>query len=126
MRIILNKLFLNKKLAFWMPLLLAMSAYLLFALFGSGEDKGNALIAVPIGSLIWFFGVFGVIFLQIKNPCCSECFLNFLELFATVLFVGTALILFVLFLVGGFQDFHYGICPGVVTCSAVSWAHGKR
>ena len=125
MRSILDKLFENKKLAFWIPIAFAAVAYLLFALFGVSENKGEDLIVMLIVSIGWFFGVFLITFFQVKNPMCPEKFLDFFELMATVVFVSCALANMITFFINGFQDLGV-ICPGVVTYSAVAWAHSKR
>ena len=125
MRSILDKLFENKKLAFWIPIAFAAVAYLLFALFGVSENKGEDLIVMLIVSIGWFFGVFLITFFQVKNPMCPEKFLDFFELMATVVFVSCALANMITFFINGFQDLGV-ICPGAVTYSAVAWAHSKR
>ena len=125
MRKILDKLFVNKKLAFWIPIAFAAVAYLLFALFGSVENKGEELISLLIVTPLWLFGVFLIIFFQVKNPRCPEKFLDFFELMAIVVFVSCALVNMITFLINGFQDLGV-ICPGAVTYSAVAWAHSKR
>ena len=125
MRSILDKLFENKKLAFWIPIAFAAVAYLLFALFGVSENKGEDLIVMLIVSTGWFFGVFLITFFQVKNPMCPEKFLDFFELMATVVFVSCALANMITFFINGFQDLGV-ICPGAVTYSAVAWAHSKR
>ncbi len=125
MRNILDKLFENKKLAFWFPIAFAAVAYLLFALFGVSENKGEDLIVMLIVSIGWFFGVFLITFFQVKNPMCPEKFLDFFELMAIVVFVSCALVNMITFFINGFQDLGV-ICPGAVTYSAVAWAHSKR
>ena len=125
MRSILDKLFENKKLAFWIPIAFAAVAYLLFALFGVSENKGEDLIVMLIVSIGWFFGVFLITFFQVKNPMGPEKFLDFFELMATVVFVSCALANMITFFINGFQDLGV-ICPGAVTYSAVAWAHSKR
>ena len=125
MRSILDKLFENKKLAFWIPIAFAAVAYLLFALFGVSENKGEDLIVMLIVSIGWFFGVFLITFFQVKNPMCPEKFLDFFELMAIVVFVSCALVNMITFFINGFQDLGV-ICPGAVTYSAIAWAHSKR
>ena len=55
MRKILDRLFANKKLAFWLPLILATGAYLLFVLFGESPDKNELLILTPILTVFAYF-----------------------------------------------------------------------
>ena len=125
MRRILDKLFENKKLAMLIPIITAAVVYLLFVLFGTGDDKVNVIITTPIVCVFWFFGVFLITFFQVKNPMCPEKFLDFFELMATVVFVSCALVNMITFFINGFQDLGV-ICPGAVTYSAVAWAHSKR
>ena len=126
MRKILDKLFENKKLAFWLPIAFATLVYLLFLLFGTAEDKNELLIAIPVVTIFWLFGSFLVVFVQVKNPRCPEWFLNFGELLFTVVFVGYSIIDVFTFIISGFQNFSPMICAGIVTYSSISWAHNKR
>lgn len=126
MRKILDKMFGNKKLSFFIPLLSAAVVYLLFVLFSSAEDKNHMMIATPIVTVIGFFGVFLIVFFQVKNTACPAWFLNSLELFVTVAFGIYAIAATVSFIMSGLQNFSVAICPGMVTYSAVSWAHNKR
>ncbi len=126
MRKILDKMFQNKKLSFFLPLAIAVLIYSLFALFGTAEDKSNLLITVPIGCVFWFFGVFLIVFIQVKNSMCPEWFLNLFELLAVVIFSASSFIRTISFIISGFQNFDSGLCLGMVTFSAVSWAHSKR
>ena len=126
MRKILDKLFENKKLAFWIPIAFATLVYILFLLFGTAEDKNEFLISTPVGTLFWLFGVFFVVFVQVKNPRCPEWFLNFAELMAVVIFVLSGFIEAISFVISGFQNFSPLICAGIITYSSISWAHNKR
>lgn len=125
MRKILDKMFL-KKFSFTIPIAIALLMYLLFLLFGMAEDKVNLMIITPIVSLVCFFGMFFVVFIQVKNSICPEWFLNLFELFATVIFGIYAIVGAIFFIASGFQNFNVGICLGFVAYSAVSWAHSKR
>lgn len=126
MRKILDKMFGNKRLGILLPLILAAAAYLLFILLGSSENKLNAIISVPFIAAFWFFGVFFVIYIQVKNTACPEWFLNLLELVVTLGAGISAVITVINFVVGGFKDLDFGLCTGLVTYSAVCWAHSKR
>ena len=126
MRKLLDKMFGNKKISLIIPITTALFMYLLFVFFGTAEDKTNMIIMTPVVSVFWFFGVFFIIFIQVKNPSCPEWFLNIFELSATIFFGIYAITGIVSFLFGGFQNFNYGLCLGLVTYSAVSWAHSKR
>lgn len=126
MRKILDKLFGNKKLSLIIPFAIALLMYLLFVLFGTVQDKVNLMITTPIVSVVGFFGIFLVVFIQVKNPMCPEWFLNLYELLATIIFGIYAIVGAVSFVASGFQNFNIGICLGFVTYSAISWAHSKR
>ena len=126
MRKILDKLFGNKKLSLIIPFAIALLMYLLFILFGTVQDKVNLMITTPIVSVVGFFGIFLVVFIQVKNPMCPEWFLNLYELLATIIFGIYAIVGAVSFVASGFQYFNIGICLGFVTYSAISWAHSKR
>ena len=126
MRKILDKMFENKKLAFWLPIIFATLAYLLFLLFGTVEDKNELLIATPVATFFWLFGSFFVVFVQVKNPRCPEWFLNLFELLVVVMFTSDSIIEVVSFIISGFQNYSPLICAGIVTYSSISWAHNKR
>ena len=126
MRRILDKMFANKKLSLIIPMAIALLMYLLFVLFGISADKINLMTVTPIVSVIGFFGIFLVIFIQVKNSMCPEWFLNLFELIATIIFSIYAIIGALSFVVSGFQNFNIGICLGFVSYSSISWAHSKR
>lgn len=110
----------------FVPIATAILVYLLFVFFGVSKDKTNMVIMTPILSVFWFFGVFLIIFIQVKNTSCPEWFLNIFELSATIFFGIYAIAGIISFLITGFQNFDYGLCSGLVTYSAVSWVHSKR
>lgn len=126
MRKILDKMFENKKLAFWLPIIFATLLYLLFVLFGIAEDKSELLVLTPIVTVFWLFGSFFVVFVQVKNSRSPEWFLNVFELLATVMFVMFGFAEAISFAISGFQNFSPIICAGIVTYSSISWAHNKR
>ena len=126
MRKILDKMFGNKKLSFIVPIAIALLMYLLFILFGGAEDKIDLMIETPIVSIIGFFGIYLVVFLQVKNPMCPEWFLNLVELLFAICLGSFAVIRIVSFVISGFQNFDIVICLGLITYSAISWAHSKR
>ena len=126
MRKLLDKMFANRRLSLIIPIVIALAIYLLFVLFGKAEDKTNLMITTPIISVISFFGIFLVVFIQVKNSICPEWFLNLFELLAIIIFVFYAIIGIIPFVVSGFQNFNIGICLGCVAYSAISWAHSKR
>ena len=88
MRKILDKMFGNKRLSFWVPIIIAAVIYLLFLFFGVAENKSELLLSVAFATVVWLFGSFFVLFVQVKNSRCPEWFLNFCELLVTVVFVG--------------------------------------
>ena len=126
MKKILDKMFGNKKLSFIVPIAIALLMYLLFILFGRAEDKIDLMIETPIVSIIGFFGIYLVVFLQVKNPMCPEWFLNLVELLFAICLGSFAVIRIVSFVISGFQNFDIVICLGLITYSAISWAHSKR
>ena len=126
MKKILDKMFGNKKLSFIVPNAIALLMYLLFILFGRAEYKIDLMIETPIVSIIGFFGIYLVVFLQVKNPMCPEWFLNLVELLFAICLDSFAVIRIVSFVISGFQNFDIVICLGLITYSAISWAHSKR
>ena len=126
MRKILDKMFENKKLSIVIPILASALLYLLFIIFGVAEDKTNIIIATPIVSVIWFFGAFLVVYVQVKNKSCPEGFLNFFEFMVTVVFGIFSVALAISFIISGFKSFSPLICAGLITYASVSWAHSKR
>ncbi len=126
LRKLLDKMFKRRKLTFWVPIIFAALIYLLYVLFGMAENKITILIETPIVTLFWLFGVFLVIFVQVKNQRCPDWFINLFELGAVIVFTGSAVIDIVYFVISGFQNFDPIICAGIVTYSSVSWVHNKR
>lgn len=126
MRKLLDKMFANKKLSLFIPLLTAALLYLLFIIFGVAEDKINIIIATPIVCVFWFFGMFLVLYVQIKNTACPEGFLNFFE-FAVMLLFGVFSIVFAISVViNGFNGYTPSASAGFLTYASISWAHSKR
>ena len=123
---LLDKMLANKKLSLIIPTAIALLMYLLFATFGTAEDKTSLCKITPIVSLICFFIVFLIVFVQVKNSMCPEWFLNLFELLATIIFGGYAIEGVLSLVISGFQNFNIGICLGLVIYSAISWAHSKR
>ena len=76
MRKILDKMFEKKKLSILIPILISVSLYLLFVIFGVAEDKTDIIIATPIAAVFWFFGAFFVVYIQVKNKRCPEGFMQ--------------------------------------------------
>ena len=86
MRDFLDKIFNNKKVTIFIPIIISLLIYILFVIFGTGEDKSNFMFIIPIISIFWYFGVFLVVYIQIKNPLCPEKFLDFFVFIATIFF----------------------------------------
>jgi len=126
MRKILDKIFCNKRWCTLIPILLAETVYLLFVLFGSSDNKINAALKLPIISALCFLTVFLVVYTQVKNTMCPEWFLNLFELIVTFSSGLYATISIVKFFASGFQNLNFGLCMGLMTYSAVCWAHSKR
>jgi len=123
---ILDNIFKNKMGTFFAPISMTIVAYAVFLMYGPAEDKIQLAIITPIISVVWFFGAFGVVYFQVKNPRCSERVLNLIEFLIFAIFGVYAAIGMVQFAASAFQNFNLGICLGLVTVSAVSWAHSKR
>jgi hypothetical protein len=100
--------------------------YILFVIFGTGEDKSNFMFIIPIISIFWYFGVFLVVYIQIKNPLCPEKFLDFFVFIATIFFSIGAVFLTVSALINGMHNFNTVTIPACLTLSSLSWAHSKR
>ncbi len=126
MRKILDTIFSNIKLCLRIPVFSAALVYLLFVIFSNVQDKTKAVIAIPVLSAVWFFGVYFVLLCQIKNKYCPASFLDIFELLIIVFFSLFSVMGIVKFILSGFNDLEYGVCLGIVTYSAVSWAHSKR
>ena len=126
MRKILDKIFEKRKLSILIPILISASLYLLFIIFGVAEDKMNIIIATPIIAVFWFFGVFLVVYVQVKNKSCPEGFLNIVEFAATLLFGIYSTVDAISVVISGFQSFTPITAAGLLTYASISWAHSKR
>jgi len=126
MQTILDKLFQNKKLSIFIPIIIAVLIYLFFIFFGIAQDKSDLIIATPVASVFWFFGLFLLVFIQVKNPMCPKWFLNLFELLAVVIFGIFSIIGTLSFFISGFKNYNVGLCLGMITYSSISFAHSKR
>lgn len=126
MRKFLDKMFANKKLSILIPVVISVLLYLLFIIFGTAEDKMNIIIATPIASVIWFFGAYLILYVQIKNPSCPEGFLNFAELFFSIIFGLFSIFDTISVVINGFQTFTPITAAGLLTYASIAWAHSKR
>jgi hypothetical protein len=126
MREFLDKIFNNKKATIFIPIIISLLIYILFIIFGTGEEKNNFMVIIPIISTFWYFGVFFVVFIQIKNPLCPDKFLDFFEFVATIFFSIGGVVFTILALMNRMQNFNPVTIPACLTFSALSWAHSKR
>ena len=126
MRKFIDRIFKYRKTTMFIPIIISLVLYVLFFAFGSSEEKNNYLIIIPIISIFWYFGVFLVIFIQIKNPLCPEKLLDFFEFIATIFFSIGSSVLVILSLINGLQNFNPATIPACLTISSLSWAHSKR
>lgn len=112
---------------FWIiPIALAVATYVLYLIFGEGEEKAFLLIASPIMSFIAFAGVYGIVSFQIRNPQCSEGFLNGGLLMFTVVFGFSAVGLLITFLSNVQHGYAFSLPMVLSVLSAISLAYGKR
>ena len=126
MRKLLDALYGNHKLPVLVPLVLAGLFYLLFVLFGVEPDKLNIVIATPVVSAVWFFGVNFIIYIQVKRESCPDWFIDVFELLITIVFGIYTIIGIWTFIASGLRSFNVSICLGLVTYGAIAWAHSKR
>lgn len=126
MRSIIDRLFKSKKLSHIIPLSIACLEYMLFLIFGVSEEKSSLTVVTPIVCAVWYFGIFLVIYAQVRNKRCPEAFLNLAILLPTVVFGIYSIVGTVLFIISGFQSFNFLICAATITYSALSLAHSKR
>ncbi len=123
--LLLKKLHSNLKYIF-----LGVCIYFLFLIvydifvFERGKEEilityiGGAVVCI----LAWFAMKF-VLWIQIKNPMCSEKAFNFFSIFFLAVFALVTLILFFEFLFG---EFVIGIFISPVACLSVIHTQGKR
>lgn len=126
MRDILDRLFYHRKLSLIIPWITVAVVYLLFVVFGAAEDKTNMLIMTPFITTFWFFGVFFLIFFQIRVTSAPDWFLDLVSLAVTICFVFYGIIRTITFFAGGFEKFDMFSCAGLITYASVAWAHSKR
>ena len=112
MRKILDKMFEDKKWSMLLPLLAAAVVYLLFLFFTKAEDKARMALMTPFLSFLWFWGIFLIINIQVKNTVCPEWLLNLVEFLAAVLFGIGSILGIVSFVVSGFQNYNFSLCLG--------------
>lgn len=108
------------------PLITAAALYLLFLLFGQDVNKQNLLLIVPIVSIVWYWGVYLVLHIQVNNTSCPDWFLDLIELLSLAVFgIGSLVGCLQYFtnIAGNFPPF---LCPSIITWSAIALLHGKR
>lgn len=126
MRKLLDIIFSNKKLSICLPLIISAIALILAIIYGNPASIIKTILTGIIISSFWFFGVYFMLLIQVKNPSCPDWFLNIFELVAIAIFGIYAIIYLIKFIISGFSSFNIGICLGLVTYSATAWAHSKR
>ena len=126
MRKLLDIIFSNKKLSICIPFIIAAIALILAVAFGNPDSIIKTILTGLLISATWFFGVYFILLIQVKNPSCPDWLLNVFELVAIIIFGIYAIIHLILFIISGFSSFNIGICLGLVTYSATAWAHSKR
>ena len=125
MREFLDKIFNNRKATIFIPIIIALLIYILLILFSTGEERNIYAIIVPIISVFCYFGVFFVIYIQIKNPLCPQKFLDFFEVLATIVFSIAAVLFTILGLINDVQNLVFVILA-CLAFSSLSWVHSKR
>lgn len=126
MRRILDKMF-EKKITISIPIIFSLFLYLLYILFGTGDEKNNMILLLPLMGVFWYFGVFFVIYIQIKNPLCPEKTLDFFELVSAFFFGIGSIVYVIIFFVSKMQIYAGVMAPiACLSFSAISFAHSKR
>ena len=125
MREFLDKIFNNRKATIFIPIIIALLIYILLILFSTGEERNTYAIMVPFISVFCYFGVFFVIYIQIKNPLCPKKFLDFFEVLATIVSSIAAVLFTISGLINDIQDLVFVILACLVF-SSLSWVHSKR
>lgn len=126
MRKLLDIIFSNKKLSIIIPICINVIMLLLLILFGNPASKFNTVLAGLLISTVWFFGVYFILMIQVKNSFCPNWFLNLFELLITCITAIYTIIGIANFFITGFEVFNFYICLGLMTYSATAWAHNKR
>ena len=125
MREFLDKIFNNRKETTFIPIIIALLIYILLILFSTGEERNIYAIMVPFISVFCYFGVFFVIYIQIKNPLCPQKFLDFFEVLATIVSSIAAVLFTILGLINDIQNL-VSVILACLVFSSLSWVHSKR
>lgn len=125
MRRIVNLLH-DSKWARIVPVIVAAAMYLLFLIFGSAEMKAELGLLTPFIAFVAYWGIFFVVWVQVRNPMCPAGYLNFCLLLFTFFFTSGSLMIIVPFLADMSNGFSPMCCVGPLAWSALSLAHSKR
>ena len=126
MRKVLDKLFADKKISIVVPVVIALIMYALFLLFGDIPSKAGLLIVTPIASVMSYLGFFCVLYLQVKNPFCSDKIMDFFELATLVFFTPISVFFCLYFLFHIVTAFNPIVCIGPLIWSVVAFVDSKR
>lgn len=125
-RKILDLLFKRKVLSAVLPLICAALLYLVFVLFGENPDKSELLYVVPVTCAFIWAGMFVLLYFQLKNPFCSDNFLDFGEIFFLAFMLLATFPNILMFLINVKEGFTVASCFGFFGWSAISVVHNKR
>lgn len=126
MRKVLDFLFKRKVLSAVVPLLCAALLFLIFVLFGKNPDKSELISVVPVVCMMLWGGMFFILYFQVKNPFCSDTFLDFGELLFLIGISLSSIPNIIMFLINVEEGFTISSCLGFVVWSAISVVHNKR
>lgn len=115
-----------KKLSFFLPIILALTMYIIFIIFGDIPDKITLMILAPLMSLVAFGGVYLIFFIQLKNPMCPNWFFDMVETMFFILSGIQAISLTVTFLFDVQKSFFIGLPVSYMILSVISLIHNKR
>ena len=125
MREFLDKIFCNRKTTTFIPIIISLLIYILLIFLSEKDEKYIFMLIVPFMSIFCYFGVFLVVYIQIKNPLCPEKFLDFFETFATVFSVIVVVGFTIFSLIEGVQ-YLLTVILACMIFSSLSWVHSKR
>lgn len=117
---------LGSKWAIFIPLICATALVILFLIFGKTDNMLKEVAYTLLLSTVWFFGVFFIHFMQIKNPSCPETFQNVFMFCAIVIFGFIGIFDIFSFFASGCKDFNATINVGPLTYAATAFAYSKR
>ena len=126
MKTILDKLFGRGKLSFWIPLATAAGMYIIFLLMGDTPYKQNLHIMAPVLGLFWYFGVYLVMGVLVKNKHFPAKVTMVIIILDVAVFGINAILGIGRFLANPSTGFDISIVIGLVTWSALSRLYNKR